>query len=92
MEAGRSDDNLRELIEKEGEQQKNEREAVPIEELRGDRSVVFPSHAWEPRADTGEMPYQDLTEPEILTGDEWPHKNSQWKPIVWYWRNYAMEK
>ena len=45
MEAGRSDDNLRELIEKESERkQENEREAVPVEELRGDRTVVFPSH------------------------------------------------
>ena len=37
MEAGRSEDNLRELIEKESERkQKNEREAVPVEEFRGD--------------------------------------------------------
>ena len=87
MEAGRNDENFRELIEKEGEQgQENEREAVPIEELRGDRTVVFPSHAWEPRADTGEMPYRDLTEPDTLTRDEWPHQNSLWKPIVWYWK------
>ena len=57
MEAGRSDDNLRELIEKEGERkQENEREAVPVEELRGDRTVVFPSHTWEPRAYTGDTP------------------------------------
>ena len=61
MEAGRNDETFRELIEKEGEQgQENEREVVPIEELRGDRKVVFPSHAWEPRADTGEMPYPGL--------------------------------
>ena len=87
MEAGRCDDNLRELIEKEGERkQENERESVPVEELRGDRTVVFPSHAWEPRADTGETPYQDLTEPEILIRDEWPHQNSLWRPIVWYWK------
>ena len=86
MEAGRNDENLRELIEKGEQRQENEREAVPIEELRGDRTIVFPSHAWEPRADTREMPYQDLIEPETLTRDEWPHQNSQWKPIVWYWR------
>ena len=59
---------------------------MPIEELRGDRTIVFPSHAWEPRADTGERPYQDLIEPETLTRDEWPHQNSLWKPMVWYWR------
>ena len=87
MEAGKSDDNLRELIEKESERkQENEREAVPVEELRGDRTVVFHSHTWEPRTDTGVKPYQGLTEPEILTRNEWPHPNSLWKPIVWYWR------
>ena len=87
MEAGRSDDNLRELIEKESQRkQENEREAVPVEELRGDRSIVFLSHTWEPRAETGITPYQELTEPVILTRDEWPHQNSLWKPIVWYWR------
>ena len=87
MEAGRSDDNLRELIEKESERkQENERETVPVEELRGDRTVVFPSHTWEPRTDTGVKPYEGVTEPEILTRDEWPHPNSLWKPIVWYWR------
>ena len=87
MEAGKSDDNLRELIEKESERkQENEREAVPVEELRGDRTVVFHSHTWEPRTDTGVKPYQGLTEPEILTRDEWTHPNSLWKPIVWYWR------
>ena len=87
MEAGRNDENFRELIEKEGEQaQENEREVVPIEELRGDRTVVFPSHAWEPRADAGEMPYRDLIEPDTLTRDEWPHQNSLWKPIVWFWK------
>ena len=49
MEAGRNDENFRDLIEKEGEQgQENEREVVPIEEPRGDRTVVFPSHAWNP--------------------------------------------
>ena len=67
MEAGRSDDHLKELIEKEGEQkQENERGAVPVEELKGDRTVVFLSHTWEPRADTGIKLYQGLTEPEIL--------------------------
>ena len=74
MEAGKSDDNLRELIEKESERkQENEREAVPVEELRGDRTVVFHSHTWEPRTDTGVKPYQGLTEPEILTRNEWVH-------------------
>ena len=86
LEARRSD-NLRELIEKESERkQENEREAVPVEELRGDRTVVFPLHTWEPRTDTGVKPYQELTEPEILTRDEWPHPNSLWRPIVWCWR------
>ena len=87
LEAGRGDVNLRDLFVKERERkQENEREAVPVEALKGDRRVVFPSHTWEPRAETGITPHQELTEPEILTRDEWPHQNSLWKPIVWYWR------
>ena len=93
LEAGRSDDNLRELIEKERERkQENEREAVPVEELRGDRTVVFLSHTWAPRAETGITPYQELTEPEVLTRDGWPHQDSLWKPIVWYWRTMQWKR
>ena len=65
---------------------------MPVEELKGDRRDVFPLHTWEPRAEAGITPYQELTEPEILTRDEWPHQNSLWKLIVWYWRSMQWKR
>ena len=86
-EARRKDPRINELITKElAERGTDEPESVDVGELAGNRKTVFPSHTWEPRASDGTTPYQEMDEPEALTRDEWPYRNSLWKPLVWYWR------
>ena len=86
-EARRNDPKINELITKElAERGTDEPERFAIEELAGDRKTVSPSHTWEPRAGSGTTPYQEMDEPAALTRDEWPHGDSLWKPLFWYWR------
>ena len=81
--AGREKANLREMMVKENERNKeNEAEFLHAEEPKGHRIIAFPSHTWEPREETGTTPFQEMVKPEVLTRDA----------IVWSRKNHAMER